>query len=116
MSSDALRPDVPDESARRTERINVRLSPEALNTLREAATSQQQDLTSFVLGAAMDRARGVLVEERLLRLTPHEIQQLEAALDRDPEVNTVLAARLARVGARDASGLSDGERATARKF
>jgi uncharacterized protein (DUF1778 family) len=97
---------------RRTQRINVRLSPEALNTLREAADSQQQDLTSFVLGAALDRARGVLVEERLLRLTPHEVQQLEASLDRDPEVNTVLATRLARVGARLASGDAEGERAT----
>ena len=45
-----------------------------------------QDLTSFVLGAAMERARAVLAEDRILRLTPHEVNQLERALDSEPEV------------------------------
>ena len=96
MPNPILPPAVPDESSRRTERINVRLSPEALTTIREAASAQQQDLTSFVLGAALDRARAVLVEDRLMRLTPHEVQQLEDALDRGPQVNPVLATRLRR--------------------
>ncbi len=96
MSSNSPSSAVPDESSRRTERLNVRLSPEALATIREAAAAQQQDLTSFVLGAALDRARAVLVEDRLLRLTPYEVRHLEDALDRDPQVNTVLAARLRR--------------------
>lgn len=47
---------------------------------------QQQDVTSFVLGAALERARAVLAEDRLLRLTPHEVNQLEQALDREPHV------------------------------
>jgi uncharacterized protein (DUF1778 family) len=46
----------------------------------------KQDLTSFVLGAVMERARAVLVEDRLLRLTPHEVNQLERAPDSEPEV------------------------------
>jgi len=33
----------------------------------------------------MERARAVLAEDRLLRLTPHEVNQLERALDSEPE-------------------------------
>lgn len=34
----------------------------------------------------MKRARAVLTEDRLLRLTPREVNQLERALDSEPEV------------------------------
>ena len=34
----------------------------------------------------MERARAVLTEDRLLQLTPHEVNQLERALDSEPEV------------------------------
>jgi uncharacterized protein (DUF1778 family) len=73
-------------SEAKSARINLRLSPESLETIRAAASVQQQDLTSFVLGAAMERARAVLTEDRILRLTPHEVKQLERALDSEPEV------------------------------
>ena len=78
-------------------RINARLNPEALETIRAAASVQQQDLTSFVLGAAMERARAVLTEDRLLRLTPHEVSQLERALDSEPEVVPQLKALIRRL-------------------
>ncbi|MCY7401329.1 MAG: DUF1778 domain-containing protein [Nocardioides sp.] len=80
----------------KTERLNLRISAEALTTIREAAASQGQDLTSFVMGASMDRARAVLAEERLLRMTPVEVMQLEKALDREPQVVSQLAALLER--------------------
>ena len=41
------------ESAK-SSRLNMRVSEDALETIKEAARVQQQDLTSFVLGAAMD--------------------------------------------------------------
>jgi len=82
-------------------RLNLRIAPESLNTIREAAAAQQQDLSSFVLGAALDRARSVLAEERLLKLTPHEVNQLESALDREPEVVPQLRAVLRRVSSRE---------------
>jgi uncharacterized protein (DUF1778 family) len=78
-------------------RINLRLSPESLDTIRAAASVQQQDLTSFVLGAAMERARAVLAEDRILRLTPHEVNQLERALDAEPEVVPQLRAFIRRI-------------------
>jgi len=77
-------------------RINLRLNPEYLETIKAAATAQQQDLTSFVLGAAMERARAVLAEDLLLRLTPHEVDQLEQALDSEPEVVPQLKAFIRR--------------------
>jgi uncharacterized protein (DUF1778 family) len=88
-------------SEAKSARINLRLSPEALETVREAAAVQQQDLTSFVLGAAMERARAVLAEDRILRLTPHEVNQLERALDSDPEVVPQLRAFIRRLSADD---------------
>jgi len=72
--------------AAKNERMNLRCSAESLATLRDAAELQGQDLTSFVLGAALDRARSVLAEDRILRLNPAEIVQLERALDADPTV------------------------------
>lgn len=84
-------------SEAKSERINVRLSSDALETIRAAADVQQQDLTSFVLGAAMERARAVLAEDRLLRLTPHEVNKLEKALDSEPEVVPQLRAFLQRI-------------------
>jgi uncharacterized protein (DUF1778 family) len=86
-------------SEAKSARINLRLSPDALETIRAAASVQQQDLTSFVLGAAMERARAVLAEDRILRLTPHEVNQLERALDSEPEVIPQLQAFIRRVTA-----------------
>lgn len=65
----------------KTERLNLRCTSEALDLLREAAEVQGQDLTSFILGSSLDRARTVLAEDRALRLTPAEVLQLERALD-----------------------------------
>ena len=86
-------------SEAKSARINLRLSPEALETIREAASMQQQDLTSFVLGAAMERSRAVLAEDRILRLTPHEVNQMERALDSEPEVVPQLKAFIQRFSA-----------------
>lgn len=67
-------------------RLNMRIDPEALQVIRDAAAAEQQDMTSFVLGAALDRAREVLVADRLTRLTASEARDLEAALERDAQV------------------------------
>ncbi|WP_199425276.1 type II toxin-antitoxin system TacA family antitoxin [Actinotalea solisilvae] len=84
-------------TSERSSRLNMRIAPDALETLREAAAAQQQDLTSFVLGASMERARAVLMEERVMRLTPSEVERLEAAMDRDPIVVPELAALVRQV-------------------
>jgi uncharacterized protein (DUF1778 family) len=79
----------------RSERLNMRLSPDALSTIREAAAAQQQDVSAFVLGAAMEHAREVLLRDRVLQLTPRELDQVDSALDAEPRVVPELAALIA---------------------
>lgn len=81
----------------RSERLNMRVSAEALATIREAAAAQQQDVSAFVLGAAMEHARDVLLRDRVLQLTPRELDQVDAALDAEPRVVPALAALIEAV-------------------
>lgn len=81
----------------RSERLNMRLSPDALATIREAAAVQQQDVSAFVLGAAMEHAREVLLRDRVLQLTPRELDQVDSALDAEPREVPELAALIAAV-------------------
>lgn len=76
----------------KTERLNLRCSSDSVALLREAACLQGQDLTSFVLGASLDRARVVLAEDRVLRLTQADVLKLEEALDAEVGPNPQLAA------------------------
>lgn len=72
-------------------RINMRVEEENLELIKEAAAANGQDMTSFVLGAALDRARAVVLQARVTRLTPSEARRFEAALDAEPEVIPELA-------------------------
>ena len=83
----------------RSSRLNMRISPDALALIREAAAAQQQDVTSFVLGAAMERAREVLMTDRVMRLSPAGMDQIEAALTEEPHVIPELAAAIRTVRA-----------------
>ena len=88
----------------KTERLNLRCSEQAVALLREAAELQGQDLTSFIMSASLDRARAVLTEDRVLRLTPAEVLQIEAALDAEAAPSPQLAALVRSVkGAQRAS-------------
>jgi uncharacterized protein (DUF1778 family) len=93
MTPPAQTPTTTDRSAR----LNMRISRDALDTIREAAAAQQQDVTSFVLGAAMERARDVLMTDRVMRLSPAGMDQIEAALDEEPRVIPELAAAIRKV-------------------
>jgi uncharacterized protein (DUF1778 family) len=83
-----------------TARLNMRIDPEALTTIREAAAAQQQDVTSFVLGAAMDRARTVVRDWYETRLTLVEARKFEELLDREDAVNPELLAMITKGEAR----------------
>lgn len=67
----------------KSERLQLRCTPSTAALLREAAEAQGQDLTSFVVGAAVDRARQVVAEDRVLRLSSDDIQLLERTLTQD---------------------------------
>lgn len=52
------------ERARRTSRINMRLTPESMALIRAGAAAQDQDITTFVIGAAVIRARELLANQQ----------------------------------------------------
>lgn len=76
------------QSNTRSSRLSLRIAPEALDEIREAASAQQQDVTSFVLGAAMERARIIRLETRVLALAPAELARFMAAVVRESGDNS----------------------------
>ena len=91
-------------------RINMRVTENNLDLIREAADANGQDMTSFVLGAALDRARAVVLEARVTRLSPSEAARFEAALDAEPRMIPELA-QLLREGQAHARRAHDAARA-----
>lgn len=83
----------------KTERLNLRLSSDARDTLRAAAELAQQDLTSFILGPALNHAREILLEDALIKLTPAEVLQVERALEEPAVASKPLAELIRRVRA-----------------
>ena len=65
-------------------RINMRVSEDNLALIRNAAEHSGQDMTSFVLGAALDRARAVVLQAYVTRLSASEAERFEALLDSEP--------------------------------
>ena len=72
-----------NQSAAKSARLNMRLSPDADGLIREAAAISGQDVTSFMLSAALDRARALLIEDSLVRLSTRDARALADAIDRD---------------------------------
>lgn len=82
----------------KTERIQLRASPEAKAQIIEAASVTQQDATSFILDAATSRAREVLLEHQILQFSNDDLEQIERALANasDPSPDLVKLFRSAR--------------------
>lgn len=70
----------------RSARLGLRLQPQALSALRTAAELRGQDLTSFVLGAALDRAAEVVARERNTRLQLALIAEDPERYRHDPRI------------------------------
>ena len=49
-----------NDRVRRSARLNMRLTPQELDAIRDAARLQGTDVTTFVLGAALDQARAAV--------------------------------------------------------
>lgn len=79
------------QESSRSSRLNMRISPESHELLRSAAAMQQQDVSSFVLGAALERARAIVIENQVIRLSPHAVMLLEKELASDAKIVPQLA-------------------------
>jgi uncharacterized protein (DUF1778 family) len=68
----------------RTEKLDLRLTPEAKRTLAAAAQAERRSLSDFVLESALGRAAEALADRRVFQLEPEKWQAFIAALDAPP--------------------------------
>jgi uncharacterized protein (DUF1778 family) len=70
--------------AARTEKLDLRLTPDAKRVLRAAADVRQKSVTEFVLDSALTAAEDVLTEQRSIRLNAAQWTAFMEALDAPP--------------------------------
>lgn len=68
----------------RTEKLDLRLTPEAKRTLTAAAQAERRSLTDFVLASALGRAEEALSDRRVFHLSPEKWNAFVMALDAPP--------------------------------
>jgi uncharacterized protein (DUF1778 family) len=68
----------------RTEKLDLRLTPDAKRKLRAAADVAHRSVSEFVLATALTRAEELLSEQRDLRLTREQWTRFMQALDAPP--------------------------------
>lgn len=65
----------------RTEKLDLRLTPEAKRTLAAAANAERRSLSDFVLESALGRAEETLADRRVFQLAPEQWEAFMSALD-----------------------------------
>ena len=80
----------------KTERIDVRVSPTAKNTLQMAATQVNKTVSQFLLDAAMTAAAETLEDRRSFVLDRKRWDAFLKILDRPPRIKRKLARLLAQ--------------------
>ena len=68
----------------KTEKLDLRLSMSAKNTLQMAATASGRKITEFVLESAMDRARETLPDRQVFGLNAEQWKAFQSALAAPP--------------------------------
>ena len=68
----------------RSEKLDLRLTPEAKQRLKAAAQAQQRSVSDFVLQSALERADEALADRRRFSLSPENWKKFLAALDAPP--------------------------------
>lgn len=71
-------------AAIRSEKLDLRLSPEAKRTLHAAAAAARRSVSEFVLESALDRAAETLPDRRRFELDEQQWAAFQAALDAPP--------------------------------
>jgi len=79
-----------------TQRLELRLRPEADRQLREAAAIAQTSVSKFLLEAGLERAQEVIEEQRTWRVSESFFEELLSALDAPPVHNPALAKAVER--------------------
>ena len=71
----------------RTEKLDVRLSPDAKRKLRAAADIREKSVSEFVLDSALTAADEALLDRRRIVLGPEEWERFLSGLDEPPKPN-----------------------------
>jgi uncharacterized protein (DUF1778 family) len=71
-------------SAPRTEKLDLRLTPQAKQRIAAAAEGLGRTVSDFVLTAALERADEALAEQREFKLSAAKWEAFQAALDAPP--------------------------------
>ena len=66
----------------KSERIEVRTTPNMKALIQRAAASSHKNVTEFLLEAGINAAEDALVDRRIFRLDDHQWQAFQAILDR----------------------------------
>lgn len=66
---------------RRTEKLDVRVSPAAKAKLQAAASASHRSMSDFVMESALSRAEEMLAERRIFALNAEKWAEFQAALD-----------------------------------
>ena len=75
----------------RSEKLDLRLTPGAKQTLQRAAAAAQRSVTDFVLESALASAAETLADRQSFQLDPEQWEVFVAALDAPPQVHPRLA-------------------------
>lgn len=70
---------------KRSEKLDLRLTPTAKQTLQQAAAAVERSVSDFVLDSALARAAETLADRQQFHLTPERWQAFMAALDAPPQ-------------------------------
>ena len=69
----------------RTEKLDLRLTPDAKRLLASAAAAERRSVSDFVLESALDRAEETLADRRSFQLDAEQWAAFMAALDAPPK-------------------------------
>ena len=88
-------------STKRTDNINLRITPAMLGLIDRAALVFGKTRTDFILDTVRKAAEEAVLDQRLFILDDEQWQAFKAALDAPPRDNTALNALLSRKPAWD---------------
>ena len=74
----------------RSEKLDLRLSPQAKQRIVAAAEAENRSVSDFVLKSALDRADESLGDKRIWKLSPEKWAEFQALLDAPPRENPAL--------------------------
>jgi uncharacterized protein (DUF1778 family) len=95
MTAEAVSPRVSLERATKSERLDLRVSPDQKHLFEDAAAVTDRTLTDFVVQSASVAAHDVLADRTRFVLSPVAWKAFSAALDREPRYLPRLATFLA---------------------